>query len=91
MCRDWLKNSSTTTNRDVTVANNQKLQTEGSGDVVVQIKQGGQEKTITNVMHVPGVLTNLSVSRFVGKGLVVISSKEDVRSTTGMSAKFLKM
>jgi hypothetical protein len=70
---DWLKNFSAKTKGNVTVANNAKLQTEGSGDAVVRLKHDSRQGTITNTMHVPGISANLlSVSRVVEKGLVVV-------------------
>lgn len=59
----------------VIVANNEKMSSEGEGKAKVKTTKG--EKTITNIVYIPGLRANLlSVSKMVEKGHTVVFSSE---------------
>jgi hypothetical protein len=70
--KDWLSNfDSSRAGLKITVANNEKLCSTGSGDV--QVKVNDKINCISNVLHVPNLSTNLlSSSGLVAKGFVVV-------------------
>lgn len=70
--KNLLKNYVVDTPRLVTAANNQKMCTEGHGDVELVLKGQQNTTTISEVIFVPGLSTNLlSVSKLTAKGLRV--------------------
>lgn len=70
--KNLLKNYVVDTPRLVTAANNEKMCTEGHGDVVLALTGQQQTTTISEVIFVPGLSTNLlSVSKLTAKGLRV--------------------
>lgn len=73
--KDWIVNYTVDTIKEVTIANNEKLSTDGRGDVQIDLADNSCVKTITDVVYVPKLSTNLlSVSKMVEKGLSVIFS-----------------
>ncbi|KAG5892397.1 hypothetical protein JTB14_014747 [Gonioctena quinquepunctata] len=73
MNKDWLENWRGR-NPEITVSNNNKLRTEGSGEVQIEIDS--QEVSMGDIMYVPGISTNsLSLNKMVEKCLIVIFPK----------------
>ncbi|CAB0004008.1 unnamed protein product, partial [Nesidiocoris tenuis] len=70
--RDWFRTFHPShAGLEITLGNNQKLISEGSGDIVVSFKSGTQ-KTISNVLYVPQLHTNLlSVDMLIQRNLSV--------------------
>lgn len=70
--KNILQNYVVDTPRLVTVANNQRLQSEGHGDVELLLKGHKTTTKIHEVVYVPGLSTNLiSVGKMTAKGLEV--------------------
>lgn len=64
--KDWLQDYTEDSNHSVTVASGQALNAHGTGMVVVSIRDG--PKSISNIVYVPGLKTNLlSVSKMIKK------------------------
>lgn len=79
MRKDWFVKYSTKDSKEITVANNQKLKSNGVGDVEVNLKDDVQ-KTITDVIYVPDIAANLlSVSKMTEMDLVVVFDKDKCR------------
>jgi hypothetical protein len=69
--KDWIEDLNYR-RQEVSVANNEKVYTEGSGDVMVKLnyKNSNAIKIIKCVLYVPCLMTNLvSVSKMVEKGI----------------------
>lgn len=74
--KDWFANFSSDESKEVTVANNQKITSSGTGNVKVKLKDNA-ERTITEVMYVPHVAANLlSVNKITEKGLICVFDNE---------------
>lgn len=70
-----LKMSEEATGSEIVVANNSKLKVTGTGTSVVQLKPGGETKTISDIKYVPNLSVNLlSVKSLVSKGYCVYFS-----------------
>lgn len=70
--KNLLQNYVVDTPRSVTVANKQKMHSEGHGDVELLLKGQKQLTKISEVIYVPGLSTNLiSVGKMATKGLDV--------------------
>lgn len=81
---DWLNNKKVTPDKQITVANNERIPVAGLGSLSlsVQIGKKSQIVDIENVLHVPDLNTNLlSVSQTVKKGNVVIFDINGCRIT----------
>ncbi|XP_061704185.1 uncharacterized protein LOC133515631 [Cydia pomonella] len=72
-----LQNYVLETPRSVTVANKEKLHSEGHGTVELLLKGHSETTKISDVVYVPGLSTNLiSVGKIVDKGLEVHFKKQ---------------
>ncbi|KPJ11482.1 Retrovirus-related Pol polyprotein from transposon TNT 1-94 [Papilio machaon] len=70
--KSLLQNYSVHTPKLVTVANNNKMYSEGHGDVEILLKGHTQPTKLIEVIYVPGLSTNLiSVGKMASKGLEV--------------------
>ncbi|KAJ8714347.1 hypothetical protein PYW07_002572 [Mythimna separata] len=75
--KDLLQNYVVDKPRLVTVANNQKLYSEGYGEAELLLKGHTQTTKISEVVYVPGLSTNLiSVGKMTSKGLEVHFDKQ---------------
>lgn len=72
---DWMEEKRDHHIKEITVANDSKLKVELAGRVDMEILRNGSSQLlpINEVLHVPGLATNLlSVSRIVSKGFTVV-------------------
>ncbi|CAA9994150.1 unnamed protein product [Nesidiocoris tenuis] len=87
MRRDWAQEVQPCEQKEVVVANDEKLTCQGTGDVKITL-QGGTSKTLQDVMIVPQLAANLlSVSKIVEKGLTVVFSKDGCKVLDHCSVK----
>lgn len=81
--RDWMINFTEDADSDIAIANGEKIKSEGSGNVQVNLIQGKRvtSKIITHIAYVPSVATNLlSVSKLTEKGYAVVFDKNGCKA-----------
>lgn len=72
MRKDWIVNCKNISNQEITIANNQKVSCNATGEIKVKLKDDST-RTITEVMYVPDLSANLlSVSKMVNKNMTVV-------------------
>lgn len=72
--KDCLVNFQNDTSLEISMANNQKVQSKGKGDTFTKVKN--KEIKISDVIYVPGLGLNLlSVHQMIKKGLIIIFSE----------------
>jgi transposase InsO family protein len=77
MCNDrnFLQNFTSSTSKPIYVANNDQIPSDGSGTAVLPLSNG-DTCTLSNVLHVPNIASNLlSVSNLVREGHVIVFSQ----------------
>jgi hypothetical protein len=67
--------------QEVSVVNSEKVYTEGTGDVMIKLnyKNSNAITKMKCILYVPGLVTNLSVSKMVEKGFVVTFVQQGCR------------
>jgi len=65
----------------VTIADNAKLEVQGTGDVNLEVSNDGNMDTITakNVLYVPGISNLLFVSQMTRKNLTITFTKDNCK------------